>query len=198
MNKQEFLDALRAGLSGLPREDAEERLAFYGEMLDDRMEEGLSEAAAVAELGPPEELVAQIVAETPLPVLVREKMKDARRLRGWELALLILGFPLWFPLLLAAGAVLLSLSIVFWSLIVSLIAVTLSCAVGTLGSAAGCLFYLNNGAQTLVLLGAGLVLAGLSIFLFFASKAAVRGGARLTKALALWVKSLFLRKEHAE
>ena len=198
MNKQEFLNLLGEGLTGLPREDAEERLAFYGEMLDDRMEEGLSEEAAVEELGPPEELVAQIVAETPLPVLVREKMKDARRLRGWELALLILGFPLWFPLLLAAGAVLLSLSIVLWSLIVSLIAVTLSCAVGTLGSAAGCLFYLSNGAQTLVLLGAGLVLAGLSIFLFFACKAAVRGGARLTKALALWVKSLFLRKEHAE
>ena len=198
MNKQEFLNLLGEGLTGLPQEDVRGALSFYGELIEDRIEEGLSEAAAVEELGPPEELVAQIVAETPLPVLVREKMKDARRLRGWELALLILGFPLWFPLLLAAGAVLLSLSIVLWSLIVSLIAVTLSCAVGTLGSAAGCLFYLSNGAQTLVLLGAGLVLAGLSIFLFFACKAAVRGGARLTKALALWVKSLFLRKEHAE
>ena len=43
MNKQEFLAELRRGLSGLPRDDIEERLSFYGEMLDDRIEEGLSE-----------------------------------------------------------------------------------------------------------------------------------------------------------
>ena len=33
MNKQEFLTELRKGLSGLPQNDIEERLAFYGEML---------------------------------------------------------------------------------------------------------------------------------------------------------------------
>ncbi len=43
MNKQAFLTQLRKGLSGLPQEDIEERLAFYSEMIDDRIEEGLSE-----------------------------------------------------------------------------------------------------------------------------------------------------------
>lgn len=47
MNKQEFLVKLRKGLSGLPKEDIEERLTFYSEMIDDRMEEGLSEEEAV-------------------------------------------------------------------------------------------------------------------------------------------------------
>ena len=42
MNKQEFLAHLRKGLSGLPQNDIEKRLNFYGEMLEDRMEEGLS------------------------------------------------------------------------------------------------------------------------------------------------------------
>lgn len=46
MSKQEFLEQLRRGLSGLPREDIEERLKFYSEMLEDRMEEGLSEEEA--------------------------------------------------------------------------------------------------------------------------------------------------------
>ena len=172
MNKQEFLDALRAGLSGLPQEDAEERLAFYGEMIDDRVEDGLSEAETVAELGPAEELAARIVAETPLPVLVREKMKDRRRLRAWELALLILGFPLWFPLLLAAGVVLFSLYIVLWTLVVSLIAVAVSFAAAVLGSIVmgAVVSVQGNVAQGLALLSAGLILAGLSIFLFFGCK----------------------------
>ena len=48
MSKQEFLDQLRARLSGLPRQDVIERLNFYSEMIDDRMEEGLSEEDAKA------------------------------------------------------------------------------------------------------------------------------------------------------
>ena len=39
MNKQDFLSRLREGLTGLPREDVEERLAFYGEMLTENQRE---------------------------------------------------------------------------------------------------------------------------------------------------------------
>ena len=49
MNKQEFLSRLRKQLKGL--EDKEERITFYSEMIDDRMEEGLSEEEAVAAVG---------------------------------------------------------------------------------------------------------------------------------------------------
>ena len=56
MTKQEFLDRLRRSLAGLPLEDAEERLAFYDEMIDDRMEEGLAEEEAVSSFGTPEEI----------------------------------------------------------------------------------------------------------------------------------------------
>ena len=37
MNKREFLARLRKGLSGLPQDDIDEHLAFYSEMLEDRM-----------------------------------------------------------------------------------------------------------------------------------------------------------------
>ena len=43
MTKKEFLSGLRKKLSGLPQEDSEERLNFYSEIIDDRVEEGLSE-----------------------------------------------------------------------------------------------------------------------------------------------------------
>ena len=51
MNKKRFLSELRRGLSGLPQAEVEERLSFYSDMIDDRIEDGCSEAAAVAEIG---------------------------------------------------------------------------------------------------------------------------------------------------
>jgi len=197
MNKQEFLARLGEGLSGLPRAEAEERLAFYNEMVDDRMEEGLGEEDAVAAIGPVEELTAQILAETPLALLVKERMKPKRRLRGWELTLLVLGFPLWLPLLIAAFAVLLSLYIVIWAVIVSLWAVEVSFIAGAVGGAAAGVWLLcrGQGSQGLVFLAGALLLAGLAVFLFFGCRAATRGAGALTKKLALRVKSLFLRKE---
>ena len=47
MNKVEFLEQLRRGLNGLPQEEIEERVTFYSEMIDDRIEEGFSEEEAV-------------------------------------------------------------------------------------------------------------------------------------------------------
>ena len=199
MNKQEFLARLREGLAGLPQEDAAERLAFYAEMIDDRVEDGLTEEAAVAGIGPVDQIVSQIIAETPIARLVKERMKPKRRLQAWETVLLILGFPLWFPLLIAAFAVLLSVYIVIWALILSLWAVEISLIAGAVGGAAAGVLLLVRGERTqgLILISAGLVLAGLSVFLFFGCRAATRGAAGLTKRIALGVKTLFLRKEHA-
>ena len=41
MNRRDFLSGIEKGLAGLPREDVESRLAFYSEMIDDRVEDGL-------------------------------------------------------------------------------------------------------------------------------------------------------------
>ena len=43
MDKQAFLNRLREGLNGLPQDDIAERLNFYSEMIDDRVENGMSE-----------------------------------------------------------------------------------------------------------------------------------------------------------
>ena len=51
MLKQEFLAQLRDALCGLPQCDIDERLTFYSEIIDDRMEEGLLEEEAVAAVG---------------------------------------------------------------------------------------------------------------------------------------------------
>ena len=43
MNKKEFLSSLNKKLSKFSKQEVKERLVFYSEMIDDRVEEGLSE-----------------------------------------------------------------------------------------------------------------------------------------------------------
>ena len=91
MTKAEFLAALRSRLAGLPGEDTETFLDYYGEIIDDRIEDGLSEAEAVEALGSIDAVVGGILEETPLPRLVRAKVAPRRALRIWEIVLLVLG-----------------------------------------------------------------------------------------------------------
>lgn len=196
MLKEEFLAQLRGGLAGLPQEDLEERLAFYSELLDDRMEEGLSEAEAVAAAGPVDEIVRQIIAETPLTKIVKEKMRPKRRLQVWEIVLLALGSPVWLSLGLSALAVVLSLYVVVWSLDVSLWAVFAALGAGAVGGVLG--LALGSGAARLAMLAAGMVLAGLAILLFFGCKAVTMGIWTLTKDVVLLLKHRFLGKEDAQ
>ncbi|MBQ5992207.1 MAG: DUF1700 domain-containing protein [Clostridia bacterium] len=199
MLKQEFLNALRAGLSGLPQADIEERATFYGEMIDDRMEEGVPEEEAVAAVGPVDEIVSQIVAETPLTRIVKERVKPKRRLKAGEIVLLVLGSPIWLSLLIAAFAVVFSLYVVLWALLVCLWAVFAAFVVCALACvAAGISFAVQGyGLSGLAVLAAGLVLAGLAIFLFFACKAASKGVVKLTAKIARGIKKCFMKKEEA-
>lgn len=199
MNKQEFLIGLRKGLSGLPEEDIEERLSFYGEMIDDRMEDGIAEEEAVCEIGTVEELVSQIIAEIPLGRLVKEKIRPKKKLRAWEIVLLALGSPIWLSLLIAVFAVILSLYAVLWSAVIVLWAAFASLAACALaGIAAGVYFATDGNVLTgIAVIGAGVACAGLSVFMFFGSKAATKGILRLTKKLAVRMKNCFIQKEEA-
>ena len=82
MSKQDFLTELRKGLSGLPRDEIEERLTFYSEMILYRMEEGLSEEDAISEIGSVDEIVTQAVADIPLAKIAKERIKPKRHLKA--------------------------------------------------------------------------------------------------------------------
>lgn len=167
MNKQEFLTRLRKGLRGLPSKEKKEHLAFYGEMIDDRIEDGLSEEAAVAEIGNIDEIIAQIKAATP------KKKKNAG-----VIVLLTLGFPVWGSLLLAVIAIAVSLCVALWAVFAALLGSALGGVVGGI-----ILFGYGHQPAGLALIGAALVCAGLGIFLFYGCKAATVGMLRLTKKL---------------
>ncbi len=198
MSKQEFLSRLREGLKGVPQTDLDERLTFYSEMIDDRMEEGMSEEEAVSAIGPVEDVISQIISEIPLPRIVAERVKPKRQIRIWEVILLVLGSPIWLSLLLTFIVVLFSLYIAIWAVILSLWVVEASFAVCALAFVAGMFLFLFRGDffSALAIFSGALVLAGLGIFLFFGCKACTRGALILTQKIALGVKTLFLGKEN--
>lgn len=197
MTKQDFLTALRAALVGLPQEDVEERIAFYAELIDDSVEEGVLEEEAVAAIGSVEEIAAQIVADTPLTRLVSVKIKPNRRLTVLEIVLLVLGSPIWLSLLISAFAVALSLYVVLWSMVVSLWSVFVALIASCMGVLAGGIVMLCNGHtfSGWGCIAASLVCGGLGIFAFYGCKAATRGAALLTKQIGLFVKNRFMHKE---
>ena len=110
MNKQQFLDAIRDKIGVLPPQDRERSLDFYSEIIDDRMEDGLTEEQAVEAVGSVEEVSAQILSEAQLPSA--EPARIPRKIRVWEIVLLILGAPLWISLLAAAAMLVLSVVLV--------------------------------------------------------------------------------------
>ena len=63
MNKIDFLLLLHDKLSALPAEEVEEGLNFYSEMIEDRIDEGMTEEEAVASVGSVDEIAAQIAAD---------------------------------------------------------------------------------------------------------------------------------------
>lgn len=199
MTKQEFLAALQDGLRGLPQSDIDERVSFYAEMIDDRVEDGLSEEEAVAAIGSVEAIAAQIIADTPIAKLVKHKMAP-RRLSTLAVVLIAFGFPIWFSLLIAAVAVAFSLYVTLWAVIVSLWSVFAALVGSAFGCLVGGILFLCMGKtfSGLATIAAALVCAGLSIFAFYGCKAASKGVVLLTKKMGVAIKRACMRKGEAQ
>ena len=197
MKKSEFMTELRSRLSGIPEDELLGRLEFYGEMIDDRVEDGASEEEAVAAIGTVDEVVSRILMEVPLRKIAKERVRRRRRMKSWEIVLLSVGSPIWVPLTITAFCLVAVFYAVLWVLDVTLWAVFASFAASALGgTAAGVAFAVaGNAPQGIVLFGASLVLAGLAILLFFASVWATKGCGALTARIALSVKRCIIGKE---
>ena len=126
MSKAEFLTKLRESLSGLAPADINTSMEFYSEIIDDRMEEGLSEEEAVACLGSIDDIRDKVLEAVPITKIVKEKIKPGKPMGALAVILLIIGFPLWFPLVIAGSAITFTIYLVFWILILCLIVVNFS------------------------------------------------------------------------
>lgn len=195
MKKQELLDKLRGSLWAMPETDIQNSLDYYNEMIDDRMEDGLSEEEAVAAVGDLDEIVSQILSETPRPpqtVKPEQKQVPARgNTKVWLIILLVLGSPVWIPLIASAVATVFSVYVSLWSVVISLYAVFFALAVAALGCIFGNFFMIGSMPKVIVAWGAALVCAGLSVLFLLLSNLSAKGMVALTK----WVWNIFRRKE---
>ena len=194
MYKNEFLTELRNRLQGLPQDDLDNRINFYEEMINDRMDEGKSEEEAVAEIGSVDEVVTQIASETPLLKLVKEKAKPKRALKVWEIILIILGFPLWFPLLITAFVLCLVAYILIWTLVIVVYSVELSFIVSSLAGLVVFFAYLFAGQFNLIPLAVAVMSAGGALLLYFGCTEVTKLTIKLSKNIVLKIKTAFIRK----
>ena len=196
MNKNEFLQALRQKLSGLPEADVARSLEYYSEIIDDHVEDGLSEAEAVAALGSLDDIAQQILQEIPLQKLVKERIKPRRALKAGEIVLLILGAPVWLPLLIAALAIVFTVYVVLWVVVVSLYAIDLALAAAAVGGVVALITACAVGLPVFgfICFGFGLAAAGLAILMFFGCNQVAKAMASLSKKIFLWIKSWFVKK----
>jgi uncharacterized membrane protein len=277
MNKQEFLTALWKQLSEVPSEDVEESLDYYSEMIEDRMESGMTEEEAVAAVGSVEDAAKQIIAEIPerrtnrgkkespkpaadtaaetkaeapgykaeTPNYKAEAPKQTSRstsgtgyykspyeknesyksdayneeymktidsylnpepepkkkasggTSGWKIAFFILGFPIWFPLLVTAGSLIFAGFVTVWALMIAFFAVAGSFVVSGIAGALSLIFFAIQGEVAIGLMhaGFGFILAGIGIFLFMLAGAVVRGTFAVTRAMGRGIGNIFRRKE---
>ncbi len=199
MRKQEFLCALKKRLSGLPKQDVEERLNFYSEMIDDRMEEGCTEEESVLNTGSIDDIVTQIIADVPFTKIAKERLKPKRQLKAWEVVLLVLGSPLWLTFAIAGFAVIFSLYAVLWAIlfVAWAVFVSLVCSV-PVGVVEGLIFICQgNGPTGFAMIGIGLACAGVAIFMYFGCKAITKAIILVTKRFAIGIKKCFVKAEES-
>ena len=208
MNKQEFIIKLKAMLSDLPENEINERIDFYSEMIDDRIEDGLTEEEAVKDIGTVEEIAKQIINEIPLFKIIKHKLKKSknktknqtpttkRKRSWWEITLLAVGSPIWISLLISFFAVIFSLYASLWAVIISLFAVDLSLLLSGLAIIPGIAYIFTEGLSIgLLIIAGGIMCIGLSILFFYVCKYTAKFGIFVTKKIAMFIKNCFIRKD---
>lgn len=173
MTKKEFLDGIRKKLTGLPQNDIDRSIGFYDELIQDVVEDGVSEEKAVESLGSIDEIVEQILSETSV---VKIKKPEKRKFKAWEIILIVLGFPVWLPLVITAFSIILTLYICICSMLFSFYSVDFSLAAAALGSIFLSFKFLFSGdiLQSCGFLGTALVCGGLAILIFLGLNAVVK------------------------
>lgn len=214
MNKTQLLEKLKKELSFLPAEELENRLAFYSEMIDDRVEEGLSEDDAVTAIGDIDCIISQLKtdqayddnADIENPYLKgiynSEGIENnapprSKKLSAWAIVLIVLGSPLWISLGAVAYSILISVYVIIWAVTGSLWSLPFSLSSSSLGGIALGVTTITHGNVFLgiAIIGAAIACAGLSIFAGFGCFHLTRLAVFISKTITKGVISLFRRKE---
>ncbi|MCI8360557.1 MAG: DUF1700 domain-containing protein [Clostridiales bacterium] len=192
MNRDEFFAGLGKALSGFPAEERGKTQLFYQELYADLIEDGCSEEEAVARLGDPEKIAADLTEEQAAASQVLPKERGRRI---WVIVLLALGFPLWGSLLLTAALLLLTVYILLWIPALTLgLCALIFLAVAVAVPVASLFLMPHNLPYGLAQMGAGFICLGLAIFSVLGLIACCKALAKATAAVTRWVTGLFRKQ----
>ncbi|MDO5785245.1 MAG: DUF1700 domain-containing protein [Eubacteriales bacterium] len=189
MTKAVFLRRLSSALAKCGKSDRKNHIAYYSELIDDYQEEGMTEEQAVAALGSPADIAAEILAETGNVSSMRLSTKILIGI------LLVLGFPLWGSLVLAGLMLVLCGFILLWCVPLLSGSFTIGALIMAAVSIPGTIVVIQQSISLgLIQLGVGTACAGGFILGAFLTVFLCKWFGKFTKWIVLKAIHLF-RKE---
>ena len=196
MSKNDFLRNLDGKLSQLPEDERRKHTSYYEELIDDMIESGMSEYDAVKKLGDPGDIAKEILTDTPLPLLVKPKVRPSGGWTALTITLAVLSCPIWLPVAIALLMAILCIYVVLWAIVIAFIAVVLGLILGGLAVAIISPFVISASSGVAVfMIGCALAAIGFGILACYVVYWTAIGVVKLTKMMARWIRSLFVRKE---
>ncbi|MBO4904728.1 MAG: DUF1700 domain-containing protein [Lachnospiraceae bacterium] len=202
MSREEYLSGLKQKLTenDIPGVDA--MIEFYDEAIADRIEDGMSEDEAVEAMEDADSIVKAAKLDKPITALMADKVKEKHKEADSNghgtlfVVLMIVGFPIWFPLLISFLAIIFSLYISMWAVVVSIYAVELSLGVTSIAALLSSFTFFAGQIPlptAIALLGSACVLGGLTILLWKPIVALTKWMIKLIKVIFRAIKSMFVK-----
>ena len=161
MNKKKFLRALRMKLISLPAQERNDIIDYYSEIIGDGVESGKSEEEVIASLGSVGEVAKRIIDERRGDGVKSSGAKNAAVATG-----LVLGSPVWLPLLIVLFVCCIAVAIAVVSVLAALFAAALALMLAFIAGLVSCFILLSaNPLGAVFQVGAGLLSLGLGILL---------------------------------
>ena len=184
MNRTQFIDKLAKKLSKLPKKELKETVDYYYEIIDDKVNEGMSEEDAINSLGSIDKIANSILPE--------ETLRENKKQTNWKIVLLSSTAIIWIPVLISLLAVAFAIYVSLWAIVISLGASSLATLVGSLVSIYGFIDLFNGSIGSgLTYISMGIGSIGLSFVLYYVT---ILSG----KLLVLLTKKIFARGEKNE
>ena len=181
MNSKKWLKRLKRNLSGLSSDEKSRIIEFYKEMIDDRIEEGMTEADALESLGAPEDVAQKIVSEGTVK---GEKSPKVRKKRG--------GVSVWSIIGLTFFWLIFGIPIVaVWGSLVAVVFTLVLCGgvfafCGAIALSVSIIYMLWQFGAGLTLMGASVLLVGLGLIFIVCFGYLAKYCAIFTKKLFVW------------
>jgi len=183
MTKYEYISELEKDLGGIPYAEKIKMLDFYREMIEDKIESGMSESDVIAELGDPLALADRLREEyraanperpTPPPVPV-EQRKTSGAWKALLIAAIVIGSPLILAVIVTLASLLFGAAITIVALGASLVGIAVAVGVVGIGLFLTSFLTLTSGFfPFLMQLGSSFLLIALCLLLIGAGVGAIQ------------------------